>query len=199
MTDPRALWLARHVLPLEPALRVFIGRMHMPRDLDIDDVVQETYSKLAAMESVDDIRHPRNYIFSIARSIVLMHIRRSKIVSIRAVDDADALTLPADEPTPEQYASDREQLHLLGLAVAELPEPVRRAFLLRMIDDLTHKEIAQRLDLTENAVQKSIAKSVALLVKKLGRGGINDAGASRMAQQRQEYGPDETARDERGH
>lgn len=198
MPEHRSRWLARHVLPIEPGLRSFIMRMRLPIDLDIDDVVQETYSKLAAMESVDDIRNPRTYVFSIARMIVLMHVRRSKVVSIRAVDDIDILSIAADEPSPEQYASDREQLHLLGLAVAELPEPVRRAFLLRMIDELSHKEIAHRMEMSENAVQKSIAKCVGLLVKKLGHGGNGSVGASRKTQQRQEDVPDETARDERG-
>jgi len=197
VSDQRALWLARHILPLEPALRAFLMRMRLPQDLDVDDVVQEAYSKLAAMESVDDIQNPRTYAFSIARTIVLMHIRRSKVVSIRAVDDIETYPVAADDPSPEQQASDRQQLHLLGLAVAELPDPSRKAFQLRMIDELSHKEIAARMGITENAVQKNIAKSIGLLLKKLGRGGNISAGASMKAQQRQNEEPDDTARDER--
>lgn len=178
-------------------MRAFIMRMRLPQDLDIDDVVQETYSKLAAMESVDDIRNPRTYIFSIARMIVLMHIRRSKVVSIRAVDNIETYPIAADEPSPEQQVSDREQLHLLGLAVSELPDPSRKAFQLRMIDELSHREIAERMGMTENAVQKNIAKSIGLLLKKLGRGGNRSAGASMKAQQQQDEELDETARDER--
>jgi RNA polymerase sigma-70 factor (ECF subfamily) len=189
------LWLARHVLPQEPALRAFITRMRLPEDLDVDDIVQECYSKLAAMESVEGIRNPRTYVFSIARTTVLMHIRRSKVVSIRAVEDIATYPIAADDPSPEQQVSDREQLHLLGLAVAELPDPVRRAFQLRMIDELSHKQIAERMGITENAVQKSIAKSIGLLLKKLGRGGNGSAGASMKTQQRREDEPDEAARD----
>jgi RNA polymerase sigma-70 factor (ECF subfamily) len=90
-------------------------------------------------------------------------------------------------------------LHLLGLAVAELPEPSRKAFQLRMVDELSHKEIAARMGMTENAVQKNIAKSIGLLLKKIGRGGNGSAGASKGAQQRREEVLDERARDERGY
>jgi RNA polymerase sigma-70 factor (ECF subfamily) len=171
--------------------------MRLPEDLDIDDVVQEAYSKLAAMESIEDIRNPRTYIFSIARTIVLMHVRRSKVVSIRAVDDIENYPIASGDPSPEQQTSDRQQLHLLGLAVAELPEPGRKAFLLRMIDELSHKEIGKRMGMTENAVQKSIANSVGLLIKRLSRGGNGSAGASMEAQQQRDEEPDDTARDER--
>lgn len=198
VSTERALWLARHILPHEPWLRAFIARMRLPEDLDVDDVVQEAYGKLASLESVDDVRNPRNYLYSVARMIVLMHIRRSKIVSIRAVDDLESYAVPANDPSPEQQVSDREQLHLLGLAVAELPEPSRKAFLLRMIDELSHKEIAERLGMSDNAVQKNIAKSIGILLKRLGRGGNGDAGASSIAQPHENRGSDDTARDERG-
>lgn len=198
VSDERARWLARHILPHEPWLRAFIARMRLPGDLDVDDVVQEAYGKLVSLETVDDIRNPRNYLYSIARMTVLMHIRRSKIISIRAVDQLETNAVPANDPSPEQQVSDREQLHLLGLAVAELPEPSRKAFLLRMIDELSHKEIAQRLGMSDNAVQKNIAKTIALLLKRLGRGGNAAAGASSVAKPHEDRGSDDTARDERG-
>lgn len=171
--------------------------MHLPLDLDVDDVVQEAYSKLAAMESVDAIRNPRTYLFSIARMIILMHVRHSKVVSIRSVDDIETYPIADQDPSPEDQVSDRQQLHLLGLAVAELPEPSRRVFQLRMIRELSHKEIASHMGMTENAVQKSIAKSIALLLRRLGRGGNVHAGASMKAKRRQDEGLNDAARDER--
>lgn len=198
VSNERALWLARHILPHEPWLRAFIARMRLPEDIDVDDVVQEAYGKLVSLESVEDIRNPRNYLYSVARMTVLMHIRRSKIISIRAVDDLETNTVPANDPSPEQQVSDREQLHLLGLAVAELPEPSRKAFLLRMIDELSHKEIAERLGMSDNAVQKNIAKTIAILLSRLGRGGNAAAGASSIVQPCEDRGSDDTARDERG-
>lgn len=182
VSDDRALWIARHILPHEASLRAYLGRWRLPQDLDADDVVQEAYSKFAAMESVDQLRNPRSYLFSVARTIILMHMRHARVISIRAVDDSDASTLAADEPSPETQASDREQLHLLAMAIAELSEPGRRAFLLRVIDELPHREIGKQLGMSDNAVQKSVAKSLVQLMAVLGRGGNDAAGASRATQ-----------------
>ena len=65
--EERAVWLARCVLPHEPALRAWLARWRL-QDLLVDDVVQEAYAVLAARESVEDIRNPRSYLFQTARS-----------------------------------------------------------------------------------------------------------------------------------
>jgi len=187
VSSERAAWIGRHIVRHEFALRAQLARWRLPHDLDADDVIQEAYAKFATLASVSDIRHPRNYLYSVARTIVLMHVRRSRVVSIRAVDDVDTYALPADEPSPEEQVSDREQLHLLALAVSELPDPGRTAFLLRMLDELSHKEIGARLGMSDNAVQKSIAKSLALLMKRIGRGGNASPRASMHHGQRQEH------------
>jgi RNA polymerase sigma-70 factor (ECF subfamily) len=187
LSTERALWIGRHILPHECALRAQLARWRLPHDLDADDVIQECYAKLAVLESVDDIRNPRNYLYSVARTILLMHVRRARIVSIRAVDDVDAFALPSDDPSPEEQVSDREQLHLLALAISELPDPGRSAFLMRMTDQLSHKEIGARLGMSDNAVQKSIAKTLGYLMARLGRGGNADARASSGHERKDEH------------
>ena len=176
--DERSAWLARNILPHEPALRFQIRRWRLPEGLDVDDVVQESYAKLAAREDVSDIRAPKNYLFQIARSIILMHLRRSRVVSIQAIENLGDLALAADEPTVETQVSDREQLRLLAQAVADLPETSRTAFLLRTVDELSHREIGARLGMSVNAVQKNLAKSLLMLMSQLGRGGNQPAQAS---------------------
>ena len=197
VTDDRAIWLARYVLPHEPALRVLIRRWRLPQDLDADDIVQECYGRLAGMETVANIREPRSYLFQIARTTILMHLRRSQIVSIRAIEDLDGISIEADEPSPEQQVSDREQLHRLALGIAGLPEPGRRAFLLRMVDELSHKEIGAKLNMSDNAVQKSIAKSLGLLGRLLGRGGKGLAEASSSVRRTRNAKANDAKRDER--
>jgi RNA polymerase sigma-70 factor (ECF subfamily) len=167
----RALWLARHVLPHEPALRRYLAAWRLPAGLDLEDVVQEAYARLASLESVADIREPGHYLFQVARSIILAHVRRSRVVSISSVADLEQMEIASDAPTPEVEVSDREQLHQLAVAVAELPEPSRSAFVLRVIHELPHREIGLRLGLSENAVQKMIARSIKFLMNRIGRGG----------------------------
>ncbi len=169
MTTVRA-WLARHILPHEPALRAQLQRWRLPDDLDVDDVIQESYAKLASREDVSGIRTPRNYLFQIARSIILMHVRHSRVISIQALDYIGDLG-SSDEPNVETQVSDREQLRLLAHAVAELAEPDRTVFMLRALQDLSHRQIGEQVGMSANAVQKNLAKSLLALMTRLGRGG----------------------------
>lgn len=178
LSNGRALWLSRHILPCEPALRAQLRRWRIPGDLEIDDVIQEAYAKLAMLDDVDSIRNPKAYFFQIAKSIVLMHVRRSRVVSIQAVERIEQLHVASDEPGPDVQASDRQQLHLLAQMIAALPGPSQAAMKLRLVQEFSHREIGEMLGMTANAVQKSLAKSLAVFMQQLGRGGSDGGDAS---------------------
>ncbi len=179
MDDERALWLARHILPHELSIRRIIGRWRLPDGLDAEDVIQESYAKIAALPSVAHIDSPKVYFLQIARSILLMHVRRARLVSIEVIADLEQLNLCDEAPSPEVQVSDREQLRLLADAVAQLGEPHRSVFILRMIHELSHKTIGQTLGLSENAVQKMLARTLHSLAGKIGRGGNEGPHASK--------------------
>lgn len=170
ISEERELWLARNILPNEGALRKHLARYNLPIDLEIDDVVQECYSNLATKETVVDIRHPRNYLYSVARTVILKHVQKARVTPIRLSELIESYEQASYDPSPEQQVSDREQLHILALAVSKLPEPGRRAFLMRVIDELSFREIGLRLGVSDNAVQKSVTKTVQKLGYLLGRG-----------------------------
>ena len=174
----RVRWIARHVLPHEAALRAQIKQWSLPVDLDADDIVQEIYAKFTLMDEVEKIRHPRSYMMTAARNVLLMHLRRAQVVSIVAIESLENFDPADDSPGPEARATDRQQLQRLADKVATFPEPARSAFTLRMIDGLPHRAIGERLGLSENAVQKNIAKSLKLLADWLGRGGNDRSRAS---------------------
>ncbi|WP_114521834.1 sigma-70 family RNA polymerase sigma factor [Altererythrobacter sp. ZODW24] len=169
----RTEWLARHAFPNEPALRAQIARWNMPPGLDADDVVQEVYAKLAMLDDTTEIEHPRAYMRTMARNIIGMHMRRGRIVPITAIEDFEGLEEADQTPDPERQVSDRQQLSMLATAVSELPKRSRVPFLLRIMDDLPYRDIGERLGMSENAVQKSIARSLKTLADRLGRGGGN--------------------------
>lgn len=169
-SDSRAAWLSHHILPHEAALRAQLCRWRVPEDLDIDDIIQESYAKLTMLDDVESIRHPKAYFFQAARSIILMHVRRSRVVSIQAVEHIEQIAVASDEPGPDVQASDRQQLHLLTAMIARLPKASQRAMTLRLAHGLSHNEIGDRLGMTANAVQKSLARSLATFVRQLGRG-----------------------------
>ena len=158
----RAQWLAVNVLPHERALRAWLG----PRAAggEVDDIVQETYAILAGLPSVAQILNVRAYMFQVAQTVVLQRLRRAAIVRIDAVVEIESLRILDDEPSPEQLVSDRQELRHVAMLIAQLPPKCREAFLLRKVEGLSQREIAQRMGVSEGTVEKHIAKGVRLLM-----------------------------------
>ncbi|MEI9887586.1 MAG: sigma-70 family RNA polymerase sigma factor [Rhizomicrobium sp.] len=170
VSDERAVWLARNVLPIEPALRGWLRRRRLSES-EIDDLVQETYAKLIALESVENIRDPKNYAFQVAHSIFASRIRRARIVPIHAGINLSELAIPSNDGTPEDIVQAREELLELAGALASLPLRCRTAFLLRRIDGLSQREVAQHLGISEKTVENYMTQAIRFLMDRYGRGG----------------------------
>lgn len=167
----RAAWLGRHIFPHEAMLRQWLSRRPGAIGMDIEDVVQESYAILAALDRVDHILQPRSYFFEVAKSVVLQSLRRSRVVTIDAHQNAEVLQIPEDAPTPERVAADRQELaHVAGL-IATLPDRCREVFTLRKLHGLSQRDVAAKLGIAESTVEKHMVKALALLTDAIGRGG----------------------------
>jgi RNA polymerase sigma factor (sigma-70 family) len=166
----RTRWFLRTILPHEAALRGWLSRA-APAGVDPDDVIQESYTILAELETVDAIRHPRAYLFQVARSVIMRHVRRARIVPIHTVDDLERLEQPENAASPEQHAIDRDELRQLALAIAAMPLKTREAFILRRVRDMPQREIAARMRISENTVETHISRGILFLMDWFGRGG----------------------------
>lgn len=165
-TTARTTWIARYVLPHEPALRAWV-RSRRVENIETEDVVQETYAILAALPHVGHITNPKAYMITTARSVILQHLRRSRVISMTAMADMDHLGIQFDEPSAERQVAARQELRLVAEQIATLPARCRQAFILRKVEGLSQKEIAQRMGVTENTVEKQIATALRTLIRKL--------------------------------
>lgn len=176
-TQERAIWLARHVLPHEAALRAWLGR-RTPAGLEVDDIVQETYAILAGLEAVDHIHTPRTYMFEVAKSVVMRALRRGRIIAFETLAQVEGMELPSGEPSPETIAADRQELGRIAALIAGLPAKCREAFTLRKVHGLSQREVALRMGVSENTVEKHVGKGLAVLMDAMGRGGKRHIKAS---------------------
>jgi RNA polymerase sigma-70 factor (ECF subfamily) len=177
----RTRWFLRNILPHEPALRGWLSRS-APPSVDPGDVIQEAYTILAELESVEAIRHPRAYLFQVARSVIMRHVRRARIVPIHSVDDLERLELPDDAASPEQHAIDRDELRQLARAIAAMPPKTRQAFVLRRVDGLPQREIAARMRISENTVETHISRGILFLIDWFGSSGNNRSQTSKTVE-----------------
>lgn len=190
ITPARALWLAERILPHEPALRAWLST-RVGRLVEVDDVVQEAYALLAALADVDHVRDPRAYLFRVAQSLVLQQVRRARIVSIVTLAEVERLDFSGDELTPERHASAAQELRRIGELIAGLPDKCRQAFVLRKVEGLPQREIAGRMGVSENTVEKHIGKGLRLLAEAMGAGGGDAAGREEGTARKRgkEWGP----------
>lgn len=178
VTDETALWLARSVMPHEPALRAWLRRGASPAD--VDDIVQETYAKLICIENSAAIQNVRAYLFRTAHSAAVDRLRRQSVVQLEAVADLDRLQVASDALTPEDEVVDRNELRLLARMIERLPEKTRRIFVLSRVSERSQKQIAQETGYPESTVEKHIAKAFALLMAAYADGGYDAPDASRL-------------------
>ena len=174
----RTRWFLRNILPHEPALRGWLSR-GTPPGIDPGDVIQEAYTILAELETVDNILYPRAYLFQVARSVIVRHVRRARIVPIHTVDDLERLEHPDDTASPEQQTIDRDELRQLARAIAAMPLKTREAFVLRRVRGLSQREIAARMRISENTVETHISRGISFLIDWFGRSGNKRSQTSR--------------------
>lgn len=175
----RSRWLAANILPHEASVRSSLRRMTQLSEVDIDDVIQETYAILAKLEDVGTIRDPRSYMIQVAKSVFLQNLRRSKIVTIESIADMTELQTVDESPSPEQHAHGQRELRRVEAAIRSMPPQVGKVFWLRRVEGLSQRETAESLGIAEHTVEKYLAKGVKLLLAQFREGGNEDAQASR--------------------
>jgi len=169
-------WVGTHVMPYEPGVRAWLRRSLVSPE-DADDLIQEAYCRLAALESVDHIARPDGYFFQTVRMLLTEQVRRSRIVRIETVTEIDSLSIYSDDPSPERITAARRELARVRDLIEGLPDRCRRIFELRKIHGVPQREIARMLGVTESTVENDGVKGMRLILKAL----REDAGGSDAA------------------
>lgn len=141
----------------EIALKRFIKRFTSASH-NVDDFAQETFLKGFAAELRMQIKEPKAFLFKIAKNVALTEVRkdsRSPRGYLKDVDDISQI-LDEDQATAEDWLDGRKKLILFSKAVAQLTPRCREAFLMRRIDNLQYKQIANRMDISVSAVEKHV-------------------------------------------
>jgi RNA polymerase sigma factor (sigma-70 family) len=130
-----------------------------------EDVTQEAFlSALRRIRATDADIAFKPWLFEIARNAAIDVYRRDSRTQEVPVDDA-ALASQSDRgrlaspigPDIEVFA--REQLELLSGAFDELPETHHRALVMRELEGRSYREIGERLELSDSAVESTLFRA----------------------------------------
>ncbi|MGF6095060.1 sigma-70 family RNA polymerase sigma factor [Pseudomonas sp. 18175] len=121
-----------------------------------EDLAHDTFVRVLEANSAS-VEQPRAYLHQTARNIAVDGYRRE--------DRREAMELEAFDQTPA--SGDPEHfMHAIQLAdsiehaLAELPLNCRRIFIWQKIEGLTQQEIAERLGLSKNMVEKYMIRTL---------------------------------------
>lgn len=110
-------------------------------------------------EKTKEIQQPKSFLFKIARNVVLSNFARKSNRLTDSIADFDALGVIEERDVSDEVEAEETFAQYCG-AIATLPQQCRRVFLMRKVYGLSHKEIAQRLDLSVSTVEKHLVKGV---------------------------------------
>lgn len=151
--DPeQARWFVDEVLPHEPKLRAWI-RARFPGAGDADDLVQDAYARLLRAHSSGPIANPQAFLFVTARNLALNRLRHQGYERPFGATEIDPLSVVDDALGAPDTLARREDFQLLIEAIESLPDRCRQVVTLRKIYGLSQREVAERLNITENTVE----------------------------------------------
>ena len=152
-------WFTAEVLPHGPALRAWL-RARYPTLTDVDDLVQEAYTRVLRAQTVAPISSAKSFLFTTARNLALDHFRREQVVGIESIAEIDELSVVEDMPGVSETVGRQQELELLTQAIQSLPERCRQVLTLRKIYGLSQKEIAAELGISEHTVEAQVGNGV---------------------------------------
>lgn len=124
-----------------------------------EDIVQETFMKLWAKCNTIIYEKVAGFLYTVSKNLFINTLRSKKVT----LKFEKTIVQKHDNEDPFFHLRTKEFKEKIEAAISALPEKQREAFLLNRIEKLTYKEIAQKLGISQTAVEKRIANALVKL------------------------------------
>jgi RNA polymerase sigma-70 factor (ECF subfamily) len=128
---------------------------------DAADLVQESFVRWLDFARADNVlvHNPRAFLFQVARNLIQDRWRtdgrRASLLNQSQRADSVETTI-----STEHAVESRQRLAMIVKTVEELPPRCREAFKLHKFQGLSHDEVARRMGISRNMVEKHIIKAM---------------------------------------
>jgi RNA polymerase sigma-70 factor (ECF subfamily) len=146
-----------------------------------EDLTQEVFIKVYRTLASYDVEKGAfiTWVTTLTRNLLVDHFRRSRqdrltdSMDVGVTDEADSPSLsdrlPDHGPSPADRLASQETQKLVRLALARISPDLREAVILRDLQDMDYKEIAQVLKVPEGTVKSRINRGRTELARLLSR------------------------------
>jgi RNA polymerase sigma factor (sigma-70 family) len=144
--------------------------------VDAEDVVQEACLRAFRAIGGTAVGNARAWVLTIVHNTANPWLSKNRSASFVVVDDLEAVERtqanpsPADKDTPESELIARADGARLERAISALPAPFRETLVLRDIQGLNYREIAEVTGVPIGTVMSRLARARARLIEVVGEG-----------------------------
>jgi RNA polymerase sigma factor (sigma-70 family) len=130
---------------------------------DSEDVVQDAC--LRALHGIGSFSHgnARAWVLTIVRNTTYSWLHKNRPAAVVLVEDFEAIertrSSSLDVETPETGLIAQEAATLLETSIATLPAPLRETLVLREIQELSYREIAEVTEVSIGTVMSRLARA----------------------------------------
>ena len=143
---------------------------------DAEDVVQD--ASLRAFRAIREFAggSARAWVLSIVRNTAYTWLRKNRPTTVVMVEDLEAVERESAKPnglndeTPEAALIAKVDAEQLRTAIAALPTPFRETLVLRDIEGLDYREIAETTEVPIGTVMSRLARARRRLIATIGKG-----------------------------
>lgn len=136
-------------------------------EADADDVVHDLFAALwAKREGIELRENLSGYLYRAIKNRILDHISHKVVVG--RYEQSFSQFLAARPVMPDQFVRERELRRIIEMEVSNLPTKMREIFELSRFRQLSHREIAIQMAVSEKTVKNQVNNALKILKRKLG-------------------------------
>ena len=169
LADPKPSLIERLFTEQGGALQAFFRR-RIRNKLAAQDLAQEVYLRMLRIRDQEAIRNPVHYLYTVANNLVKEHA----VLERRDAGGVDVDEVQAHEQLETSPAFDGEldaaqRTARLRAVLGQLSPKCQAAVELRFTHGLSYREIAIRLNVSQQMVQKYVAQALAHCRRRMAR------------------------------
>ena len=129
---------------------------------DPEELLQAAYLRLVRYRSEHAVENVAAFLVRTAVNIGVDNYRHDRFIADVAPEEAGARE---NSPLQDEVLAARERLDRVREGLARLTPRTREVFLMHRLDEMKYREIAERLGISQSAVEKHIAKAALFLTE----------------------------------
>jgi RNA polymerase sigma-70 factor (ECF subfamily) len=144
-------------------IKAFAVRI-VPTQIDPEEIVQEVFVRVwLKKETIEPDKNFQSFLFSITKNLVLDHLKSAVNRKLYLVGEHFQKDIIAEEDTGVSSLVEAEEK--MTILIQQIPERRREIFCLSRFEGFTYRQIAEKLNISENTVDSQIRNALSYLRK----------------------------------